>query len=185
MHVWVNLCWCVCVSGGRGGWNSSGCETESISPYQTSCLCDHLTHFAVLLVSHWSVFCFIDLTRKQTPTGANILCAIWSVLAAWVFFCQQCEIVVLKSPCVKLSCCHIISFPIAVRGKALLSVPVSSWCHCRRCQRLGFVLFVFQNVERTPFSKVNEQILTVVSYIGCGISSIFLGLTLLTYLIFE
>nr|XP_012773042.2 adhesion G-protein coupled receptor G4 isoform X1 [Maylandia zebra]XP_023010521.2 adhesion G-protein coupled receptor G4 isoform X1 [Maylandia zebra] len=77
-------------NGGRGGWNSSGCETESISPYQTSCLCDHLTHFAVLL-----------------------------------------------------------------------------------------------NVERTPFSKVNEQILTVVSYIGCGISSIFLGLTLLTYLIFE
>uniref|UniRef100_A0A3B4G012 G-protein coupled receptors family 2 profile 2 domain-containing protein n=1 Tax=Pundamilia nyererei TaxID=303518 RepID=A0A3B4G012_9CICH len=51
--------------------------------------------------------------------------------------------------------------------------------------RLGFVLFVFQNVERTPFSKVNEQILTVISYIGCGISSIFLGLTLLTYLIFE
>uniref|UniRef100_A0A3B4G371 Adhesion G protein-coupled receptor G4b n=1 Tax=Pundamilia nyererei TaxID=303518 RepID=A0A3B4G371_9CICH len=67
---------------GRGGWNSSGCETESISPYQTSCLCDHLTHFAVLLVSHWSI-------------------------------------------------------------------------------------------------------LTVISYIGCGISSIFLGLTLLTYLIFE
>ncbi|XP_030595973.1 adhesion G-protein coupled receptor G2 [Archocentrus centrarchus] len=77
-------------NGGRGGWNSSGCETESISSHQTSCLCDHLTHFAVLM-----------------------------------------------------------------------------------------------NVDRTPLSKTDEKILTVISFLGCGISSIFLGLTLLTYLIFE
>uniref|UniRef100_A0A3Q1ITF0 Adhesion G protein-coupled receptor G4b n=1 Tax=Anabas testudineus TaxID=64144 RepID=A0A3Q1ITF0_ANATE len=75
---------CVFVSGGQGGWNSRGCETHSISSNQTSCLCDHLTHFAVLLVSH-----------------------------------------------------------------------------------------------------SDSQILTVISYIGCGISSIFLGITLLTYLAFE
>uniref|UniRef100_A0A3Q0RRR5 Adhesion G protein-coupled receptor G4b n=1 Tax=Amphilophus citrinellus TaxID=61819 RepID=A0A3Q0RRR5_AMPCI len=79
-------CFSVC---GRGGWNSSGCETESISSHQTSCLCDHLTHFAVLMVN------------------------------------------------------------------------------------------------RTPLSKTDEKILTVISFLGCGISSIFLGLTLLTYLIFE
>ncbi|KAF3838601.1 hypothetical protein F7725_010369 [Dissostichus mawsoni] len=36
-------------NGGQGGWNSRGCKTRSISDYQTSCLCDHLTHFAVLL----------------------------------------------------------------------------------------------------------------------------------------
>ncbi|XP_075902454.1 adhesion G protein-coupled receptor G4a [Nelusetta ayraudi] len=34
---------------GQGGWSSSGCVTESISPNWTRCLCDHLTHFAVLL----------------------------------------------------------------------------------------------------------------------------------------
>uniref|UniRef100_A0A8C3AWQ6 Uncharacterized protein n=1 Tax=Cyclopterus lumpus TaxID=8103 RepID=A0A8C3AWQ6_CYCLU len=78
----VCVCVCVCVSGGRGGWNSRGCETQSVSAKRTSCLCDHLTHFAVLLVSH-------------------------------------------------------------------------------------------------------SQILTVISYLGCGISSIFLGITLLTYLSFE
>ncbi|XP_073342675.1 adhesion G-protein coupled receptor G2 [Pagrus major] len=76
-------------NGGQGGWNSRGCDTHSISPNRTSCLCDHLTHFAVLL-----------------------------------------------------------------------------------------------DVYRTN-SEVDSQILTVISYLGCGISSIFLGITLLTYLAFE
>ncbi|XP_044061882.1 adhesion G-protein coupled receptor G4 isoform X2 [Siniperca chuatsi] len=77
-------------NGGQGGWNSRGCETQSISSYRTSCLCDHLTHFAVLL-----------------------------------------------------------------------------------------------DVSRAPISEADSHILTVISYLGCGISSIFLGITLLTYLAFE
>ncbi|KAK2848946.1 hypothetical protein Q5P01_008780 [Channa striata] len=77
-------------NGGQGGWNSRGCETHSISSNRTSCLCDHLTHFAVLL-----------------------------------------------------------------------------------------------DVSRAPISEVDSHILTVISYIGCGISSMFLGITLLTYLSFE
>lgn len=35
---------------GRGGWNSEGCETHGLSASQTSCRCDHLTHFGLLLV---------------------------------------------------------------------------------------------------------------------------------------
>ncbi|XP_067455735.1 adhesion G-protein coupled receptor G6 [Thunnus thynnus] len=77
-------------NGGQGGWNSTGCETQSISPDQTICFCDHLTHFAVLL-----------------------------------------------------------------------------------------------DVSRAPVSEADNQILTLISYLGCGISSIFLGITLLTYLAFE
>ncbi|XP_049899008.1 adhesion G-protein coupled receptor G4 isoform X2 [Epinephelus moara] len=77
-------------NGGQGSWNSRGCETRSVSANQTSCLCDHLTHFAVLL-----------------------------------------------------------------------------------------------DVSRTPISEADSQILTVISYLGCGISSIFLGITVLTYLAFE
>ncbi|XP_076595857.1 adhesion G protein-coupled receptor G4a [Chaetodon auriga] len=77
-------------NGGQGGWNSRGCETRSISSYQTSCLCDHLTHFAVLL-----------------------------------------------------------------------------------------------DVSRTSVSGAHLKILTVISYLGCGVSSIFLGITLLTYLAFD
>ncbi|XP_043983760.1 adhesion G-protein coupled receptor G2 [Gambusia affinis] len=75
---------------GLGGWSSSGCETRNISPHQTSCLCDHLTHFGVLL-----------------------------------------------------------------------------------------------DVSRDPLDPKDVRILTVISYLGCGVSSIFLGITLLTYLIFE
>ncbi|XP_076005388.1 adhesion G protein-coupled receptor G4a [Genypterus blacodes] len=75
---------------GLGGWSGSGCETLRITDYQTACLCDHLTHFGVLL-----------------------------------------------------------------------------------------------DVTRDPIPEAHSQILTVVSYLGCGISSIFLGLTLITYLAFE
>ncbi|XP_053179621.1 adhesion G-protein coupled receptor G4 [Scomber japonicus] len=82
--------WDFQTNGGQGGWNSRGCETLSISSCQTSCRCNHLTHFAVLL-----------------------------------------------------------------------------------------------DVSRDPISEVDSQILTVISYLGCGISSIFLGITLLTYLAFE
>nr|XP_046262818.1 adhesion G-protein coupled receptor G4 isoform X3 [Scatophagus argus] len=77
-------------NGGQGGWSSRGCETWSISPYRTSCLCDHLTHFAVLM-----------------------------------------------------------------------------------------------DISKAPLSEADSKILTVISYLGCGISSIFLGITLLTYLAFE
>ncbi|XP_032384533.1 adhesion G-protein coupled receptor G4 [Etheostoma spectabile] len=82
--------WDLQKNSGQGGWNSRGCITQSISAYRTRCLCDHLTHFAVLL-----------------------------------------------------------------------------------------------DVSRTPISEADSQILTVISYLGCGISSIFLGITLLTYLAFE
>ncbi|KAM9849666.1 adhesion G-protein coupled receptor G6 [Aulostomus maculatus] len=82
--------WDFQINDGHGGWNSRGCETSSTFSYQTSCLCDHLTHFAVLL-----------------------------------------------------------------------------------------------DVSRAPISEADSQILTVISYIGCGISAIFLGITLITYLAFE
>ncbi|XP_077433424.1 adhesion G protein-coupled receptor G4a [Vanacampus margaritifer] len=77
-------------NGGRGGWSSLGCETQPLSPYQTRCLCEHLTHFAVLL-----------------------------------------------------------------------------------------------DVSRAPISEADSFILSMISYVGCGISAIFLGITLLTYLAFE
>ncbi|XP_077388094.1 adhesion G protein-coupled receptor G4a [Festucalex cinctus] len=77
-------------NGGRGGWSKLGCETRPLSPYQTKCLCEHLTHFAVLL-----------------------------------------------------------------------------------------------DVSRSPISEADSQILSVISYVGCGVSALFLGITLLTYLAFE
>ncbi|KAJ8407194.1 hypothetical protein AAFF_G00288700 [Aldrovandia affinis] len=36
-------------NGGRGGWDTAGCKRHSTRANHTTCLCDHLTHFAVLL----------------------------------------------------------------------------------------------------------------------------------------
>ncbi|XP_050976413.1 adhesion G-protein coupled receptor G4 [Labeo rohita] len=75
---------------GYGGWNPKGCWTYNSSSDYTTCLCDHMTHFGVLL-----------------------------------------------------------------------------------------------DVSRTPIDEKNEQILTLITYIGCGVSSCFLGITVLTYTLLE
>ncbi|TKS72207.1 G-protein coupled receptor G4 [Collichthys lucidus] len=42
-----------------------------------------------------------------------------------------------------------------------------------------------RDISKDPISETDSQIMTVISYLGCGISSIFLGITLLTYIAFE
>ncbi|KAM7374579.1 hypothetical protein PAMP_007226 [Pampus punctatissimus] len=41
------------------------------------------------------------------------------------------------------------------------------------------------DVSRTQVDPANEQILTIITYVGCGVSSLFLGITVLTYTAFE
>ncbi|XP_075957520.1 adhesion G-protein coupled receptor G2 [Anarhichas minor] len=77
-------------NNGRGGWDDYGCRKYNSSSDYTTCVCDHLTHFGVLL-----------------------------------------------------------------------------------------------DVSRTPVDAANEQILTIITYAGCGVSSVFLGITVLTYTAFE
>ncbi|KAF3841062.1 hypothetical protein F7725_006924 [Dissostichus mawsoni] len=79
-------------NNGHGGWDDDGCRKDNSSSQYTTCLCDHLTHFGVLLA---------------------------------------CD------------------------------------------------------VSRTPLDPANEQILTIITYVGCGVSSVFLGITVLTYTAFE
>ncbi|MED6258580.1 hypothetical protein ATANTOWER_009358, partial [Ataeniobius toweri] len=75
---------------GHGGWDDHGCRKYNSTPYYTTCLCDHLTHFGVLL-----------------------------------------------------------------------------------------------DVSRTQLDPAHEHILTIVTYAGCGVSSLFLGISVLTYIAFE
>ncbi|XP_060764111.1 adhesion G-protein coupled receptor G4 [Neoarius graeffei] len=77
-------------NGGLGGWSPSGCWKHNMTHKYTTCMCDHLTHFGVLL-----------------------------------------------------------------------------------------------DVSRTPIDEKNEKILTLITYTGCGVSSFFLGLTVLTYSLLE
>ncbi|XP_047234267.1 adhesion G-protein coupled receptor G4 isoform X2 [Girardinichthys multiradiatus] len=75
---------------GHGGWDDHGCRKYNSTPYYTTCLCDHLTHFGVLL-----------------------------------------------------------------------------------------------DVSRTQLDPAHEHILTIITYVGCGVSSLFLGISVLTYIAFE
>ncbi|CAL8365167.1 unnamed protein product [Lota lota] len=90
-YVAICVYWDFTMNNGRGGWNSDGCFLQNTTDNETTCSCNHLTSFAILL----------DLARG----------------------------------------------PITDRLQA--------------------------------------NILTFITYIGCGLSSIFLSLTLLTYLAFE
>lgn len=42
-----------------------------------------------------------------------------------------------------------------------------------------------QDVSRTQVDEANEQILTIITYVGCGVSALFSGITFLTYTAFE
>ncbi|XP_034297522.1 adhesion G-protein coupled receptor G4 [Pantherophis guttatus] len=50
-------------------------------------------------------------------------------------------------------------------------------CSCSHLTHFGVLL----DLSRTPLSNADEWALTLVTYVGCGISSIFLGLALLVY----
>ncbi|KAK2891191.1 hypothetical protein Q8A67_013834 [Cirrhinus molitorella] len=54
-------------------------------------------------------------------------------------------------------------------------------CSCDHLTHFGILL----DISKTPISEKDERILTIISNLGSGISSIFLGVTLLTYLAFE
>ncbi|XP_043106841.1 adhesion G-protein coupled receptor G2 [Puntigrus tetrazona] len=53
-------------------------------------------------------------------------------------------------------------------------------CACSHLTSFGILL----DISKTPIDETNSKILTFITYIGCGISAIFLSITLLTYLAF-
>ncbi|XP_022539969.2 adhesion G-protein coupled receptor G4 [Astyanax mexicanus] len=53
-------------------------------------------------------------------------------------------------------------------------------CHCFHLTHFGVLL----DISKTPINPKDDMILTVITYVGCGVSSVFLGITLLTYLAF-
>ncbi|XP_068813361.1 adhesion G-protein coupled receptor G4 isoform X3 [Struthio camelus] len=54
-------------------------------------------------------------------------------------------------------------------------------CFCKHLTHFGVLL----DLSRTEIDTTNDYILTLVSYAGCGASSLFLGITLVTYLALE
>uniref|UniRef100_W5LKY6 Adhesion G protein-coupled receptor G4b n=1 Tax=Astyanax mexicanus TaxID=7994 RepID=W5LKY6_ASTMX len=54
-------------------------------------------------------------------------------------------------------------------------------CHCFHLTHFGVLL----DISKTPINPKDDMILTVITYVGCGVSSVFLGITLLTYLAFK
>ncbi|XP_028931452.1 adhesion G-protein coupled receptor G1 [Ornithorhynchus anatinus] len=63
-------------SHGSGNWNDSGCSTE-VGERQTTCLCNHLTYFAVLMVSALE----IDVVHKHYLTTISYVGCIISAIA--------------------------------------------------------------------------------------------------------
>uniref|UniRef100_A0A3P9LCX2 Adhesion G protein-coupled receptor G4b n=1 Tax=Oryzias latipes TaxID=8090 RepID=A0A3P9LCX2_ORYLA len=54
-------------------------------------------------------------------------------------------------------------------------------CLCNHLTHFGVLL----DVSRIQLDPANDQILTIITYVGCGLSSLFLGITVLTYTIFK
>ncbi|XP_067408516.1 adhesion G-protein coupled receptor G1 isoform X2 [Emydura macquarii macquarii] len=69
--------WNASSASGNGSWKSDGCETET-SNSQTVCRCNHLTYFAVLMVSSPE----IDPIHKENLTNITYVGCIISALAS-------------------------------------------------------------------------------------------------------
>ncbi|XP_049728988.1 adhesion G-protein coupled receptor G4 [Elephas maximus indicus] len=54
-------------------------------------------------------------------------------------------------------------------------------CQCDHLTHFG----VLMDLSRATVDAVNERILVLITYTGCGISSIFLGIAIVTYLVFH
>uniref|UniRef100_M3XS52 Adhesion G-protein coupled receptor G4 n=1 Tax=Mustela putorius furo TaxID=9669 RepID=M3XS52_MUSPF len=54
-------------------------------------------------------------------------------------------------------------------------------CQCDHLTHFG----VLMDLSRSAMDTVNERILVLITYIGCGISSIFLGVAIVTYIAFH
>ncbi|XP_045850591.1 adhesion G-protein coupled receptor G4 [Meles meles] len=54
-------------------------------------------------------------------------------------------------------------------------------CQCDHLTHFG----VLMDLSRSAMDAVNERILVLITYIGCGISSIFLGVAIVTYIAFH
>ncbi|XP_054907233.1 adhesion G-protein coupled receptor G4 [Poeciliopsis prolifica] len=54
-------------------------------------------------------------------------------------------------------------------------------CLCDHLTHFGVLL----DVARTQLDPLHEHILTIITYVGSGVSSLFLGITILTYIAFE
>nr|XP_025966707.1 adhesion G-protein coupled receptor G4 isoform X1 [Dromaius novaehollandiae] len=54
-------------------------------------------------------------------------------------------------------------------------------CFCNHLTHFGVLL----DLSRTEIDTTNDYVLTLISYAGCGASSLFLGITLVTYLALE
>ncbi|KGL72504.1 putative G-protein coupled receptor 112, partial [Tinamus guttatus] len=54
-------------------------------------------------------------------------------------------------------------------------------CFCNHLTHFGVLL----DLSRTEIDTTNDYILTLISYAGCGASSLFLGITLVIYLLLE
>ncbi|MGH0172640.1 UNVERIFIED_CONTAM: hypothetical protein FKN15_063566 [Acipenser sinensis] len=77
---------------------------------------------------------------------------------------------------------------------AYISLPRSLEKHLfqqrnRTMARVQFTFYgktvLFQDPSRTPVSALDDRIMTMITYVGCGLSSIYLTVTLLSYIAFD
>ncbi|XP_066503661.1 adhesion G protein-coupled receptor L4 [Hoplias malabaricus] len=90
----------------KGQWSLKGCERSSVNKSHTTCSCNHLTHFAILmssgranLAAHYNV-----LTRiTQLGMVISIICLFMCIFTFWFFSeIQSTRITIHKNLCCSL-----------------------------------------------------------------------------------
>nr|KAF6443031.1 adhesion G protein-coupled receptor L4 [Molossus molossus] len=90
----------------NGGWSSDGCELTDSNETHTSCRCNHLTHFAILMSSGTSIGIkdYNILTRiTQLGIIISLICLAMCIFTFWFFS----EIQSTRTTIHKNLCCNL------------------------------------------------------------------------------
>ncbi len=146
---------------GRGDWSNEGCNLAvNITTNRTICYCDHLTSFAVIMVSQ-TAGCILEWERRGKYLF-YVVCLFVCLLGV------TCLLVALWHNHSMFLKANLITFKDFKRHAF-----VSSSCPF---QLLSIFSQDFHGQVKTSL------VLTLISTIGCGISIATLTVTIITYL---
>lgn len=120
----------------RGRWSLEGCERSSVNKSHTTCSCNHLTHFAILmssgranLAAHYNV-----LTRiTQLGMVISIICLFMCIFTFWFFS----EIQSTRTTIHKNLCCSLFM------AEFIFLVGINMYTHKLFCSVVAGLLHYF------------------------------------------
>ncbi|KAL4634924.1 adhesion G protein-coupled receptor L4 isoform X1 [Arapaima gigas] len=120
----------------KGQWATRGCERSHVNTSHTTCICNHLTHFAILMSSgRADLSAHADILTRITQLGMiiSIICLSMCIFTFWFFS----EIQSTRTTIHKNLCCSLFM------GEFIFLVGIKMSAHKLFCSIVAMLLHYF------------------------------------------